>query len=142
MVPNEKNSAYSAICAAISAARGTSIMVPIEVLHGDARLGDDAVGDPLGLLEGLLHLADGPGERDHDLRLDVDALLGDRAGGFHDGAHLHAVDLRVRDAEPAAAMAEHRVGLAQLLDVGDDRLEPGLLLGIDAERFEAALASR
>jgi len=29
LVPNEKNSANSAICAAISAARGTSIIVPI-----------------------------------------------------------------------------------------------------------------
>ena len=35
-------------------------------------------------------------------------------GGFEDGARLHLGDLRIGDAEAAAAMAEHRVEFVQL----------------------------
>ena len=38
----------------------------------------------------------------------------DRGRGLEDRAHLHLVDLGIGDAEAAAAMAEHRVGLVQL----------------------------
>jgi len=110
---------------------------PDQILHRHARLGDDAVGDALGLAERFLHLADRPGQGDHDLGLGVDALLGDGAGGLHDGADLHAVDLGMGDPEAAAAMAEHRVGLSELLHAGDDPLEPRLLLRVDPQRFEA-----
>src|SRR5262245_46072024 len=110
-----------------------------DVRHGRPHLGEDPVGHPPGLLERLLHLADGPGERDHDLRLHADALLGDGAGRLHDRPHLHPVDLRVRDAEPAAAVPEHRVRLAKPLHSGDDGVQPPPLLGLDPERFETAL---
>ena len=47
------------------------------------------------------------------------------ADGLEDGAGLHLVDLGIGDAEPAAAMAEHRVELVQLvgarLDLGHRR---------------------
>src|SRR5207249_11807578 len=69
---------------------------------------------------GHLHLTDGARERDHDLRLDADALLGHGARRLHDGADLHAIDLRRRDAEAAAAMAEHRVRLAQRIDRSEE----------------------
>ena len=51
------------------------------------------------------------------------------SAALEDGAGLHLVDLGIGDAEPAAAMAEHRVGLGQLrrpaahaVDVGAERL--------------------
>ena len=44
------------------------------------------------------------------------AAVVDRARRAHDRAHLHLVDLRALQAEPAAARAEHRVRLLQLLD--------------------------
>ena len=109
-VPNEKKSACSAIRSATKQARGSSIIVPTAAraprLHG---LGRHAVDEPAHQLELLLvgH------ERDHDLevrRLPV-ALHG--AGGAHDRAHLHLVDLGMEDAEPHAARAEHGVGLRQ-----------------------------
>ena len=43
-------------------------------------------------------------------------FLGHLAGGLEDGARLHLGDLGIGDAETAAAMAEHRVELVQLLD--------------------------
>ena len=55
-----------------------------------------------------------PGERDHDLGMDVDALFLHLARRLEDRAHLHLVDLRIGDAEAAAAMAEHRVHLVKL----------------------------
>src|SRR2546426_6547836 len=38
--------------------------------------------------------------------------------------HLHAIDLRVRDAEPAAAVAQHRVGLLERAHLRHHLLEP------------------
>ena len=71
-MPKEKNSAASAIWPAVSAARGTSIIVPISVtstpLSAD-HLGDDLLGLGADRLQ-LLHGAD---QRDHDLRLRVAA---------------------------------------------------------------------
>ena len=72
----------------------------------------DAVDD-LGLEIELLLEAD---ERDHDFGLHLDLLLRDVGGGFEDGARLHLGDLRIGDAEAAAAVAEHRVELVQLRD--------------------------
>jgi hypothetical protein len=78
-------------------------------------------------------------QRHHDLQLDRHAgLLHDRGRRLEDGDGLHLVDLGIGDAEPAAAMAEHRVGLIQgqrSLPHLDDTLagDPGRLveLGID-----------
>ena len=39
----------------------------------------------------------------------------DIGGGFEDGARLHLGDLGIGDAEAAAAVAEHRVELVQLV---------------------------
>src|SRR5262245_25041773 len=59
-----------------------------------AHLDEHGVGDLLRVLVGEPHLVDGAGERDHDLGLHSQALLGDRAGSLQDAAHLHGVDLR------------------------------------------------
>ena len=66
-------------------------------------------------------------ERDHDLGLGVDLLLLAGDDGLDDRLHLHLQNLRIRDRQPAAAMAEHRVHLVQLADA---RLDVG---GRDAE---------
>ncbi len=58
-----------------------------------------------------------PIERDHHLRTDVDPFLLHQAGGLEDRADLHLVNLRVGDAEPASAVAEHRVHLGELVDL-------------------------
>ena len=58
-------------------------------------------------------------QRDHDFGdRRVAGLLGDRERGLEDRAGLHLVNLRIGDAEPAAAMAEHRVRLGQLGERG------------------------
>ena len=60
-------------------------------------------------------------ERNHDLRLHLDPfLLHDRRRLEH-GARLHRRDLGIADAETAAAEAEHRVELVQLLDARVNR---------------------
>ena len=60
-----------------------------------------------------LELAARADERDHDLRVGVEPFLHRLGGRLEDRADLHLVDLGVRDAEPAAAVAEHRVGLRE-----------------------------
>ena len=55
-------------------------------------------------------------QRDHDLGLDLDAFLLHLRGGLEDRPRLHLGDLGIDDAQPAAAEAEHRVELVQLLD--------------------------
>ena len=61
-------------------------------------------------------------------------------GGLDDGRHLHVEDLGIGDAEAAAAVAEHRVGLVELLaavldllgaDAGDlgELVDAGVILG-------------
>jgi len=70
------------------------------------------------------------------LKLDVHALGRHRARRLHDRAHLHPVDLGVRDPEAAPTVAQHGVGLAQRLDLRDLLVESALALGIHAERVE------
>src|SRR5450830_43169 len=54
-------------------------------------------------------------QRDHDLGVDVHALLLDDAGGLEDGARLHSRDLGIGDAQAAPAVAEHGVRLFLLV---------------------------
>ncbi len=49
-------------------------------------------------------------------------LLRELAGGLDDRARLHLGDLGVRDAEPDAAMPEHRIELVELLDAAQQRV--------------------
>ena len=113
-MPNEKKSATSAISSARSAARGSSIIVPqrysslrrllvhhLDSVSSRSRRSSSREAD----------------ERMHDLderRLARALLHGLRRA--RDRAHLHLVDLRPLDAEPAAARAEHRVRLVQRAD--------------------------
>ena len=65
---------------------------------------------------------------------DLQAFLVQPAGRLDDGARLHLGDFGIGDAEPDAAMAEHRVELVELLDAVQ---QPPLLL-----ELRAALAGR
>ena len=84
--------------------------------HGAARVVDaafflDRAGSELAKWRELLGEGD---ERVHDL--DVRRRAGAPRDGLrcaHDGAHLHLVDLRPLQTEPAAARSQHRVGLVQ-----------------------------
>ena len=51
--------------------------------------------------------------------------------GLEDGAHLHLVDLGVRDREAAAAVAEHRVELVQVLRRACSSLSAGTPIAFD-----------
>ena len=111
--------------------------------HGAHRVGDlpprlrhHLLRDPVGHLPGQLHLRHRPGERDHDLGLHRHTRRRHLAGRLHDGPHLHVVDLGERDAEPAAAMAQHRVGLDQRLQAGLDRAQLGVPLRVEAAGVE------
>src|SRR3954466_250691 len=61
----------------------------------------------------FLHCRD---ERDHDLRFDDYPAPHGTHRGLENGAGLHFCNLRVRNPEPAAAVAEHWICLAQRLD--------------------------
>ena len=108
-MPKEKNSAAPAISPAVSAARGTSIIVPIVARDVDA-LGLGDLGEhPLGLLADRLQLLHGADQRDHDLRARVAAGLLALGGRLGDRPHLHGEQPGDDEAEPHAAQAEHRV---------------------------------
>ena len=54
-------------------------------------------------------------QRDHDLREDLDVAAEAVDRGLDDRADLHVQDLGIRHAQAAATVAQHRVGLVQLL---------------------------
>ena len=87
-----------------------------QVVDLDARLLHDLLGDGDGPLLEEGELLDRADQRDHDLGEDLLALLLDLDGRLDDGADLHVADLGVDDRQAAAAEAEHRVGLVELLD--------------------------
>ena len=68
-------------------------------------------------------LLDHADQRDHDLGQHGLAPLLDLDGGLDDRADLHVADLGELDRQPAAAEAEHRVGLVELLDPVLDLLD-------------------
>ncbi len=127
LVPKEKNSADLAISPAVSAARGSSIMVPISGVHVDAGLLLD-LGQHLGSVASRAISSSC-----------TDAISGIMISGCGSLARLLPLGGRVRDrpdlhgeqagddqAEPDAAQAEHRVLLVQPAD----RLQqPQVLLG-------------
>ena len=101
-VPKLKKSACSAISSAVSAARGTSIIVPIEdvELAFELLLGlDRRRSSARVMLAQHLQLRGGADERNHDLGLGVDllALAGDRR--FDDRPYLHLEDFGIGDAK-------------------------------------------
>ena len=121
-MPKLKNSATSAIWSASSAARGISIIVP--TMYGSLMPALSMIASATwrGLLFQDLQLLLVDRQRDHDLRADLDALLRARDGGLDDRRHLHVQDFGIGDAQPAAAVAEHRVGFVELLAAVPDLL--------------------
>ena len=114
LVPKEKNSAASAIWPAVSAARGSSIIVPIRCSSVDARSRSRTSARParpssLDQLE-LLHgatsgiMISGRGSPPALIR---------SAAASRIARDLHREQARDHDAEPDAAQAEHRVLLVQ-----------------------------
>mmetsp|Transcript_24850 Transcript_24850/g.42860 ORF Transcript_24850/g.42860 Transcript_24850/m.42860 type:complete len:481 (-) Transcript_24850:1748-3190(-) len=83
-------------------------------LDGPTRLLEHLVRRPHDETLLVLQLLLGGDEGDHDLRDHVEALGLDLQRGLEDGRHLHLGQLRVHDAEAAAAVAQHRVALLQV----------------------------
>ena len=102
-MPNEKNSATSAISSATSAARGVSIIVPTEVVDTADLAGgrERRLGDLAHPADEQLQLGFDDDERDHDLDLRVAAGLLALDRGLDERPHLHAVEPGLEDAEPA-----------------------------------------
>ena len=69
-----------------------------------------------------------PHERDHDLPSGSAALLDPGGGRLGDRADLHPEQPRDRQAQPHPAQAEHRVGLVQAVDRGEQALVLGVVL--------------
>ena len=120
--------------------------------HGANGVGDlhlllllHQLGDLMDDLDLQIELLLEPDQRDHDLGLGLEALLGRVSRGLEDGAGLHAGDLRVLDTEAAATETEHGVELVQLMDAGHDLLDGDaqlareihlLLLGVRQELMQ------
>ena len=121
LVPNEKNCASCAISIGGQRAARHLDHRADQILDLDPlllhRLRGDAIDDRL-LIAKLLHVAH---QRNHDLGDDLEPFLVQPAGRLDDGARLHLGDLGIGDAEPHAAMAEHRVELVELLDAAQQR---------------------
>ena len=94
-------------------------MVPI----GTCRVTPSRVGDlgddPVGLVADEVQLHHRADERHHDLDLGVAAGLDPLGRGLGDRPHLQGEQARDDEPEPHAAQAEHRVGLVQPLDLGE-----------------------
>ena len=70
----------------------------------------------------VLELGEEADERNHDFRMDGNARFHDFRRRLEDGARLHFRDFRIRDAETAAAVPEHRIELVQFGDAALDVL--------------------
>jgi hypothetical protein len=105
---------------------------PWELDHRPAEVLDVArlLGRSHGELAQAAKLLGEPDEWVHDL--DEGGLAGaalDRGGGAHDRPHLHLVDLRVEEPEPAAARPQHRIRLLQRADAPRHLRRVGLVGG-------------
>src|SRR5215469_8389970 len=92
-----------------------------QVLDLAPLLGENFLGHTVYDLRLVLHFFQRGRKRDHDFGEHLPASFGDRHRRLEDGARLHLGDLRIGDAEPAAAMAEHGIELVQLLDAREQR---------------------
>src|SRR5688500_1962642 len=87
----------------------------VEIVDLRLLLREHRVGRVDGDLLEVVELRLGAGQRDHDLGQDLHARLLRLDGRFDDRAHLHLEDLGIRHGETVAAVAEHGIGLVQLL---------------------------
>ena len=114
LVPNEKKSAWRAISSAISAARGTSIIVPTVYASFFFVVREHCFGGVVDERAQPLQLADSVATSGIMISgCTLTPLPATSTRGLDDRAHLHRVDLGIGDRQPAAAVAEHRVELVQ-----------------------------
>src|ERR1700756_49296 len=124
LVPNEKNSAVSAISAARSAARGSSIMVPTmySSFWPDIWLTSAATWSTTTFIRSSSFLVAINGIMISGITV-LPAFFWTSATAREEGGALHRENRGKGDAEPHAAMAEHRIELMQLggacVDLGE-----------------------
>ena len=121
-MPKEKKSAASAIRPAVSAARGSSIMVPIGMSRRTPSLGGDLGEHRVGLVADQVQLHHRPDQRHHDLHLRVAAGLDPVRRRLRRPRGPASRTARARQPQPHPAQPEHRVGLVQPLDRGQQLL--------------------
>src|SRR6185369_15047672 len=103
---------------------------PDQVLHLYPVAFDNLVADLYGVCPQHLEFGYCRDEGDHDLRHDGKPFILDQfAGSLHDRLNLHVVNLRIGQAESAAAMSEHRVEFMEEFDLVPE------LLGRDSQAF-------
>ena len=105
LVPKEKKSAASAIRWAVSAARGSSIMVPIGIVSVDPGSAATSAQDRVGLVADQVQLHHRADERHHDLHLRVFPAVTSDARGLGDRPHLHGEQAGHRPARAARRAA-------------------------------------
>ncbi len=88
------------------------------IVELDLFLGHDLFCDAMNDCDLQIELFLESDKRNHDFWLDLDAHFLDLCCSFKDCASLHLGDLRIDDAEAAAAEAEHRIEFMELFDAG------------------------
>ena len=110
-MPNEKNSASSAIWSATTRLCGDLDHRADQEINAVASLLEHLFGHGEGPLLEDHQLLDGADQGDHDFRQHSLALPLDGDGRLENGANLHVADLGELDRQAAAAQAKHGVGL-------------------------------
>ena len=136
LVPNEKNCASVAISSAVRAPRGTSIIVPTRYLILISCSFITSAATRSTMIFWSRSSLTRPTSGIMTSGSDLEPFLRQLAGRLEDGPRLHLGDLGIRDAEPHAAVAEHRVELVQLLDAVQQGLLRGQLGGVAARGLE------
>ncbi len=115
LVPKLKNCAVCAISSAVSAPRGTSIIVPDQIIQFHALFLHHFLRHAMDDFDLEVEFLLETDERNHDFRFYLDAGFLDFGSGFKYRPRLHFGNFRIDDAEPAAAETEHRIELVQFL---------------------------
>ena len=108
-----------AISSAVTAARGSSIIVPT----GMSSSTPSVAATSAMVFSATSRQSSKPGdlipehERDHDLGLRIEPLFLQASSRGRDGANLHDGKNRIHDTEAAAAQAEHRILLGERVDL-------------------------
>ena len=110
------------MASAVSAARGEFDHRAYRVLHAHTVLYEDRLGHATHDLLLVLVFGGERNQRNHDFGKHHHSAFGTSDCGCRNRPNLHLGHLRIRNPQATTPMAEHRIGLRQPLDLGQDRL--------------------